>query len=276
VAPAAIELVGGNTVAITVTLTSGAQGTGAVVSLTSGNPAVLSVPANLTIAAGAQTGTATAATQAVTVNTPVTITASYNNSSIAATITVLPVPPPATLSSIGFFPNTVTGGTAALAILGLSGPAGPGGFTATLSANVPNIVTLPASVTVPQGQTTVSFSVPTAVVATQTGLTVFAMAGGIQQLAPLFVNPAAPPPPPTVTLTVSATGRSGQTVTSSPAGIHVAVGSAMQASFASGTSIALSVSGGRTAIWSGACTGNKTASCTFTLNGAASVTANVQ
>jgi hypothetical protein len=266
----------GNSVLTTVTLTSGAQGTGAVVALTSSNPAVLSVPANLTIPTGAQTGTATATTSVVTADTPVTITASYNNSSKAVTVTVSPVPPPAVLSSIGFFPNTVTGGTAALAILGISNPAGPNGFTATLSANVPNIVTLPASVTVPPGQTNVSFNVPTAVVATQTGLTVFAMAGGVQQLAPLFVNPAAPPPPPTVTLTVSATGRSGQTVTSSPAGINVAVGNSMQASFASGTSIKLSVSGGRTAIWSGACTGNKTASCTFTLNGAASVTANVQ
>jgi hypothetical protein len=265
----------GNSVLTTVTLTSGAQGTGAVVALTSSNPAVLSVPANLTIPTGAQTGTATGTTSVVTADTPVTISASYNNSSKAVTVTVSPVPPPATLSSIGFFPNTVTGGTAALAILGITSPAGAGGFTATLSANVPGIVTLPASITVPQGQTNVSFSVPTAVVTTQTGLTVFAMAGGVQQLAPLFVNPAAPPPPPTVVLTVSATGRSGQTVTSSPAGIHVAVGSSAQASFASGTSITLSVSGGRSAVWSGACSGNKTA-CTFTLNGAASVTANVQ
>jgi hypothetical protein len=40
----------------------------------------------------------------------------------------------------------------------------------------------------------------------------------------------------------------------------------------------LSVSGGRSAIWSGACSsgGNKRSSCTFTLNGAASVSANVQ
>jgi Beta-propeller repeat len=269
-------VVAGNSAAITVSLTSGAQGTGAVITLTSSNPAILSVPANLTIPTGGQTGTVTAATSAVTVNTPVTVTASYNNSSQSITVTVQPVPPPGVLSSIGFFPNSITGGTAALAIIGLSNPAGPSGLTATLSANVPNIVTLPATITVPPGQTTVSFSVPTAVVATQTGLTVFAVAGGVQQLAPLFVNPAAPPPPPTVTLSVSATGRSGQTVTSSPAGINAATGSSSQAAFASGTSIKLSVSGGRTAIWSGACSANKTASCTFTLNGAASVAANVQ
>ncbi len=268
----------GNSVLATVTLTSGAQGTGAVVALSSSNPAVLSVPANLTIPTGAQTGTATATTSVVTADTPVTIIASYNNSSNAATVTVSPVPPPATLQSVGFFPNQVTGGTAALAILSVTSPAGPGGFTATLSANVPGIVTFPASITVPQGQTNVSFSVPTAVVTTQTGLTVFATAGGLQQLAPLFVNPATPPPPPTVVLTVTATGRSGETVTSSPAGIHASVGSSSQASFASGTSITLSVSNGRSAIWSGTCSsgGNKTKSCTFTPNVNAAVTANVQ
>ncbi len=234
----------GNPVLTTVTLTSGAQGSGAVVSLTSNNPAVLSLPATLTIPTGAQTGTATGTTSVVTVDTQVTITASYNNSAKSATVTVSPLPGAPVLQSIGFFPNQVTGGTAALAILSLTNPAGPGGFTAALSTNVPGIVTLPASVTVPEGQTNISFSVPTAVVTTQTGLTVFATAGGVQQLAPLFVNPVSPP---TFVLTVNATGRNGETVTSSPAGIQVGVGNAAQASFTSGTNITLSVSNGRSA-----------------------------
>ncbi|HXB68574.1 MAG TPA: SBBP repeat-containing protein [Candidatus Acidoferrales bacterium] len=468
------QVVGGNSFAITVTLTSGAQGTGAVVALTSSNPAVLTVPANLTIPTGAQNATATATTSVVTATTPVTVTASYNNSSLGATSTVSAPPPPAALSSIGFFPNTVTGGTAALAGLSLTSPAGPGGFTATLSANVPGIVTLPATVTVAQGATSIAFQVPTAAVTTQTGLTVTATAGGVQQLAPLTVNPGAPPAlslsslavspvsvtggaasqgtvtltgaapaggavvtltnnntsaatvpgsvmvaagatsatftvstvsvtavtsatvggafggvshnavmlispatataalsslavspasvaggaasqgtvtltgaapaggftatlsssqaaatvpasvtvaqgatsatfaiatssvttstpvtitasatgsvtrtaaltvtPPAAqgtTLTVTATGRSGQRVTSSPAGINVAVGSSLSAPFATGTAITLSVSGGRTAVWSGACSsgGNDTQTCTFTLTGNATVTANVK
>jgi hypothetical protein len=71
----------------------------------------------------------------------------------------------------------------------------------------------------------------------------------------------------------TASAACGQTVTSSPAGIQGGVGSSAQASFASGTNITLSVSGGRSAVWSG---GNKKSSCTFTLNAAATVTANVQ
>ena len=82
----------------------------------------------------------------------------------------------------------------------------------------------------------------------------------------------------TATLAVTATGRGGERVSSSPAGISVATGSSGSATFAIGTSITLSVTNGRSTIWSGACSsgGNKTPTCTFTLNGAASVTANVQ
>jgi hypothetical protein len=86
------------------------------------------------------------------------------------------------------------------------------------------------------------------------------------------------PPGQAVTLTVTATGRSGERVTSSPAGINVSVGTTGSASFNTGTSITLSVTNGRDAIWSGACSsgGNKTKTCTFTLNANATVTSNVQ
>jgi hypothetical protein len=80
-----------------------------------------------------------------------------------------------------------------------------------------------------------------------------------------------------VTLSVTVTGRS-ERVTSSPAGINVASGSTGSAPFNTGTSITLSVSNGRDAIWSGACSsgGSKRKTCTFTLAGTAAVTANVQ
>jgi hypothetical protein len=86
------------------------------------------------------------------------------------------------------------------------------------------------------------------------------------------------PPASTATLTVTAQGRGGERVTSSPAGINVAVGSTGSAPFGVGTSITLSATNGRDAIWSGACSsgGNKTRTCTFTLNGNASVTGNIQ
>jgi hypothetical protein len=50
------------------------------------------------------------------------------------------------------------------------------------------------------------------------------------------------------------------------------------ASFATGTTVALSATNSRDVIWSGACSsgGDKTKTCTFTLNANAAITANVQ
>jgi hypothetical protein len=88
---------------------------------------------------------------------------------------------------------------------------------------------------------------------------------------------ATPPPGQTATVTVKATGRSGERITSSPAGINVTVGSTGSASFATGTPVKLSVASGRSAAWSGACSSgsNRTKSCTFTVSASATVTANV-
>lgn len=82
----------------------------------------------------------------------------------------------------------------------------------------------------------------------------------------------------TVPLTLAATGRTGESVSSSPVGLQVSVGSTATASFATGTLVTLTVSNGRDAIWSGSCSSNgaKAKSCSLTMNTAASVTANVQ
>jgi len=67
-------------------------------------------------------------------------------------------------------------------------------------------------------------------------------------------------------------------ITSSPAGINVAVGSTGVAAFPSGTQIMLSVSRGRDAVWSAACSSgaNKAKTCRFTPTTNITVNANVQ
>jgi predicted phage tail protein len=93
-------------------------------------------------------------------------------------------------------------------------------------------------------------------------------------------TPQGPPPPPgsALTVTVTASGRSGQRITSSPTGINVPVGSSGSASFTAGTAITLTVSNGRDAIWSGACStgASRSKTCRFTPTADSSVTANVQ
>jgi hypothetical protein len=140
-------------------------------------------------------------------------------------------------------------------------------------------VTVPGSVLIPAGSTAGGFNISTASVSVQTPVTIAVSGGGVTRSAILTLNPvAAPAPAQTATLTVTASGRSGERVTSSPAGINVAVGSSGSAAMTAGNAVTLTVSNGRDAIWSGACSsgGNKAKSCTFTLAGNASVSANVQ
>ena len=272
-------VVGGNASSGTIIVSAAAPET-TVVSLSSSNTAVANVPASVTVPAGGFTGTFTITTAAVAASTTVTITASYNGGSRTGTLTVTPAgaPPPApTLQRLAVSPETVTGGSGSQGVVILSGAAPAGGTTVSLSSANSSVASVPASVTVAEGASNAVFAISTSAVAASTAVTISASSGGVTQTAVLTVTAAAPPPQ-TATLTVTTTGRSGERVTSSPAGISVATGTTGSASFAVGTSITLSVSNGRSAIWSGACSsgGSKVRTCTLTLSAAAAVTANVQ
>jgi hypothetical protein len=267
------SVVGGNTSQGTVTLTSAAPSGGAIVTLSSSNTSVATVPASVTVAAGATSVTFTVSTVSVSASTPATISGAYGGVTRSATLTVAPPAAPAALSALSLTPTSVTGGTSSQGRVTLTAAAPAGGFAVTLSSSNA-AAAVPASVSVAQGATSATFPISTSGVTTSTPVTITASAAGVTRTATLTVTP----PGQTATLTVTATGRSGERVTSNPAGINVAVGSSGSASFATGTAITLSATNGRDVVWSGACSsgGNKTRSCTFTLNGAATVTANVQ
>ncbi len=184
---------------------------------------------------------------------------------------------PPTLSSVSVSPSSVVGGNGSTGTVTLSAAAPGGGAAVALSSSNASAATVPASVTVAAGATGATFAVATSTVTTSTPVTITGTYGGTSRTTTLTVAPQGAPPT-TATLTVTASGRSGQRITSSPAGINVTVGSTGSALFNTGTSITLSVSNDRDAIWSGACSsgGNKRRTCTFTFNANASVTANVQ
>src|SRR6266700_3894325 len=73
----------------TVTLSGPAPSGGAVVSLSSSNPSVASVPASVTVPAGATSATFKVNTSLVLISTTVTISGSYNNTTQSATLNVL-------------------------------------------------------------------------------------------------------------------------------------------------------------------------------------------
>jgi hypothetical protein len=272
-------VVGGDASFGTVVLSTGAPDGGAVIALSSSNPSVASVPASATAPANSFTADFAIATSPVTANTTVTITAAYNGATRTATLTVTTsAAQSASLQSLTLSPSSVVGGSQWQGIVTLSSGAPQAGANVSLSSSNAGVASVPASVTVNAGATNAVFNASTTSVSASTPVTISATYNGTTVTAGLTVTPPAPPPPQTVTLTVTATGRSGERVTSSPAGINVSTGTSGSASFASGTSVTLSVSNGRSAIWSGACSsgGGKTTSCTFTLTAAATVTANVQ
>jgi hypothetical protein len=195
---------------------------------------------------------------------------------VVITVNAASAPPLPTVQAVSASPSTLTAGASAQGTVSLNNPAPSGGATVTLSSSNTSAATVPSNVTVAAGSSSATFTIATGTVATPTTVTITAAYNGTSRNTALSVNPAAPAG--TATLTVSATGRSGERVTSNPAGISVSVGSTGSASFTTGTSITLSVSGGRDAVWSGACSsgGNKRRSCTFTLNGNATVSSNVK
>ena len=181
--------------------------------------------------------------------------------------------PTATLSSITLSPSSVVGGNSSTGTVTLTSAAPSGGAVVSLSSSS-TTATVPSSVTIAAGATNATFTITTSAVSSSTSATISAAYGGTTRTTMLTITP----PGQAATLTVTATGRSGERVLSNPAGINVSVGTTGSASFTTGTSIVLSVTNSRDAIWSGACSsgGNKTKTCTFTLTGNASVTANVQ
>ena len=277
------SVVGGSSSTGTATLNNAAPSGGAAVSLSSSNTGAATVPASVTVPAGATSANFTIATKAVSASTPVTITGSFGGATASASLTVTPASPPppptVTISAMAVNPTSVVGGSGSTGTATLNSAAPSGGATVSITSSNTGAATVPASVTVPAGATSATFTIATTAVSASTPVTISGAFGGATRTATLTVTPSSPPPPSgSFTLTVTATGRSGERISSSPAGISVAVGSTGSASFAGGTSITLSSSNTRDVIWSGACSsgGNKTKTCTFTLNANASVTANVQ
>jgi len=266
------SVVGGSSSTGTVTLSAAAPTGGAAVSL-SDNSSAATVPASVTVPAGAASATFTVATTSVTASTSATISAIFGGVTQTAVLTVNPPAPAApTLVSpaanatpaqpvVFDWSDVANAASYEIQIDDTSAIASPFVASATVTVSQASIGGLPAQ---PLWWRVRAFNSA-------------GVAGPFSATSP-FTPQSAPPSGQTATLTVTATGRSGERVSSSPAGISVAVGSSGSASFATGTSITLSVSNGRDAIWSGACSsgGNKTKTCTFTINGAASVTANVQ
>jgi hypothetical protein len=248
---------------------------GAIIALSSDSPAV-TPPPSVFASAGSFSVSFSLQTNTVATTTTATVTATWNGADASAPITLLPAVAP---TAISLSPTSTVGlGGSSFATVSIA-TAQPTDTMFQVTSSHPAVASVPNGMMVPAGTTRGGFNIFTSSVSVDTQVTISVSGGGVTKSAALLVTPSSSPPATgTATLTLTASGRSGETVSSTPSGLKVAVGSTGSASFATGTSITLSVSNGRDAIWSGACSsnGNKTKTCTFTLNGNASVSANVQ
>jgi Beta-propeller repeat len=170
----------------TVTLSAAAPAGGAVVTLTSSRTNVATVPASVTVAAGATTATFAITSNAVTAGTVATITATYDGISRADGLVVNPL-----LGSLTLNPVVLTGGTGSTGTVTLTAPAPAAGTVVTLTSANANAATVPASVTVATGATSATFPVSTSAVTAVTSVNITATCAGASRIVTLTVNPPA-------------------------------------------------------------------------------------
>jgi hypothetical protein len=217
----------GGTVTGTLRLTSPASAGGAVVTLQGSMEGEVIVPQSITIPSGSISATFTTTPAP---ETPfarwVFIQGHYGTSggSQARILEIDPAPGPATLLAIGPASQDLIGGHSGRASVALVIPAPAGGGTVSLTTDNPSIIHVPASITIPEGNSATSFAIGTSPVSgLPTGGNVFASAGGVTKS--IFVNvspdPNAPPLLQAITITPASvsggTNATGTVFLSSPA-----------------------------------------------------------
>ena len=186
VSPSLLE--GGGSATGYVYLNTTAPTGGAVVVLSSSGAAA-TVPASVTVSAGLSSASFSISTTSVTAQTTVTISATYPAALTATTtLTVLPSPTPLSLT---LAPTSVTGGTPATATVLLSGPAPAGGANVALTSSYVAVATVPATINIPEGATSGTFTITTLPQTYSTSTSISAAYHGLTRSATLTVTLAA-------------------------------------------------------------------------------------
>ena len=167
--PSVLTLGVGRTVDLAVQSSAPAPAGGLEVALASSDAAVAAVPASVTIAAGSSAATIRVTTVAVGAASITAQTTDYVSGQ--ATVTVRP-------TSLNFPTGAlVAPGLTRSVPLTLSDPAPAGGLVVQLASSAPSTVSVPASLSVPEGQTNINFTLTGVAAGTAT---VTASASGYQ------------------------------------------------------------------------------------------------
>lgn len=183
---------GGFTTYGSVALSIPAQAGGAVVSLVSGNPALVTVPASITVPAFSWGLGFSITTSAVTVITQVPVTATFNGETLTTQVSLNPAPV-VSVSTVTM--PAVVGGQSFTGMVTVTNfPRGVAGAMVTLVSGDAS-VKVPASVLIPQGAYSASFAGTTSVVQGFKNVSVKATYNGSNSTGLIAVSPI-----PTVTI----------------------------------------------------------------------------
>jgi WD40 repeat protein len=182
ITPGTVES-GGSTTG-TVMLTQIAAPGGATVTLSSNN-AIATVPASVVVASGAKTATFPITAGSVTSQVIPTVTASCGGVTKKQALIVNPTG----VYWVAVVPNYVVGGNTTVGTVTLGGPAPAGGIAVSLTCS--SLVSVPATVTVPAGQTTATFTAGTMSVSTTTAATITATLNGTSAMVTFEITPLA-------------------------------------------------------------------------------------
>lgn len=172
---------------------------GVSLQLASSDTATAWVQGWLDIPAGQSSGSAVVNTGFASAPSAVTISATYNGRTVSSILQVGQVSTPTvSLSSLTISPSTVTGGTAVMGTVALTGTA-TSDVVVTLSSSS-SLAVPPASVTIPIGSAGANFTIPTGVVSATTLITITATAGSVSKSASLTLSPKVTTPTDTVAI----------------------------------------------------------------------------
>jgi uncharacterized repeat protein (TIGR03803 family) len=244
---------------------------GITIALSSNAPSVV-VPASVTIPAGVGVASFPISTTAVSSDVAGTITATLGSSSVNTAVNVLS-PKTAALSGFTLYSNQNVGGFSNQGTLVLNTVAPASGTTIALSTNS-SLISVPATVTVPAGESNVAFPILTSQVSAVTNVVVTATLGGSSSVT-LSLFPAAPPVTPTSLALnpASVQGGASSTGTVTLSGIAPAGGTVVTLASIAAATVSSSVTvppGGTTASFSistSAVTADTTATITASTGG---------
>lgn len=182
------EMFPGQTVSGTVNLNGKAPAGGLVVTLSSSNASIASVPATVTVLEGQTTAAFSVVTSATYSSAAtLTFTASVGTTTKTDTAAFRQMQP----STVNIAQYLVHQATYS-ATLTLNAPAVGSGSEVTMVSSNPDALAVPASVTVPAGQTSVVFPIAAGTVSAPTTVIVTATLNGVSKTDSVIVNPIGP------------------------------------------------------------------------------------